>query len=89
VHFYARNPARRGLDIDDHPDDKTDFVKFAAKLRCLDPIVDTKKSPLPPLKDLTEAVEAVMRVGLKPDKEPRREVEKTFACRGDHTLVVP
>jgi hypothetical protein len=33
LHFYERNLARRGLDFDDHPDDKTDFVKYAVELR--------------------------------------------------------
>jgi hypothetical protein len=53
------------MDFDDHPDDKTDFVRYAVKLRCLNPIVHTKKSPLPPLEDLAETVEALMAVGLK------------------------
>ena len=39
-------------------------------------IVDTKKSPLSQLEDLAEVVEALMAVGLKTDKEPRRELEK-------------
>ena len=76
LHFYERNPAGRGLDFDDHPDDKTDFVRYAVKLRYLNPMMDTKKSPLPPLEDISEAVEALIAVGLKPDKEPRKELEK-------------
>ena len=76
LHFYERNPAGRGLDFDDHPDDKTDFVRYAVELRCLNPMMDTKKSPLPPLEDISEAVGALIAVGLKPDKEPRKELEK-------------
>jgi hypothetical protein len=60
LHLYERNPTRRGLDFNDYPDDKTEFVRYAVELRCLNPIVDTKKSPLPPLEDLSEAVEALM-----------------------------
>ena len=46
------------------------------ELRCLNPVVDTKNSPLPPLEDLSEAVGAFLSLGLKPDKEPRKELEK-------------
>jgi hypothetical protein len=59
LHFYERNPAGRGLDFNDYPDDKPDFVKYAVELRCLNPVVDTKNSPLPPLEDLSEVVEAL------------------------------
>ena len=59
LHFYERNPTSRGLDFDNHPEDKTDFVRYAVELRCLNPIVDTKKSPLPPFEDLAKAVEAI------------------------------
>jgi hypothetical protein len=48
----------------------------------MNPIVDTKKSPLPPLEDLEEAVEALMAARLKPDKEPRRELEKLLHREG-------
>ena len=76
LHFYERNPVGRGLNFNDHPDDKTDFFRYAVELRCMNPIVDTKKSLLPPLEDLAEAVGALMATRLKPDKEPRMELEK-------------
>ena len=44
MHFYERNLARRGLDFDDHPDDKSEFVIFAAELYFMNPIVDTKRA---------------------------------------------
>ena len=31
--FYERNLVRRGLDFDDYPEDKPDFVRYAIKLR--------------------------------------------------------
>ena len=48
----------------------------------MSPIVDTKKSPLPPLLDLAEIVEALLTVGLKLDKEPRREIKKIMQSKG-------
>ena len=76
--FYERNPAERGLDFDDYPEDKPDFVGYAVELRCLNPVVDTKKTPLMPLEDLAEAVTALMQVGLHHNKEPRKELENIF-----------
>ncbi len=58
-------PAGRGLDFDDYPENKSDFVRYAVELRCLNPVVDTKKTPLPPVEDLAEAVNVLLRVGLQ------------------------
>ena len=82
LHFDERNLVGRGLVFDDHPDDKNDFVRYAVELRCLNPILDTTKSPLPPLKDLAEAIEALIAAGLEPDKEPRKELEKQLQTEG-------
>jgi hypothetical protein len=67
--FYERNPARRGLDFDDIPEDKPDFVRYAVEFRCLNPLMDIKQSPLPPLEELAEAVTTLTAVGLQPHKE--------------------
>jgi len=50
--LYERKPAGRGLDFTNNPDSKEDFLMYAVKLRCMNPVADTKK-PLPPLEDLT------------------------------------
>ena len=62
--FYERNPAGRGLDFDDFPEDKPDFIRYAVELRCLNPVVDTKKTPLPPLEDIAEGVAVLLKAGL-------------------------
>jgi len=82
LHFYERNPSSRGLEFDNHPDDKTCFVRYAVELRCLNPIVDTKRRPLPPLEDLAEAIYSLLAVGLQPNKEPRQELEKSVQQEG-------
>ncbi len=82
IHFYERNSMGRGLEFDDHPEAKSYFVRFAVKLRCLNPIVDTKKNPLPPLEELAEAVYTLLTIGLKPNKEPRRELGKILQPEG-------
>jgi hypothetical protein len=62
--FYERNLAGRGLDFDDFPEDKPDFVMHAVELRCLNPVADPKKTPLPPLQDLAEAGTFLLQAGL-------------------------
>jgi len=49
---------------------------YLVELRCMNPVVDTKKSPLPPLEDLAEVVGVLMAARLKPDTEPCRELKK-------------
>ena len=63
--FYERDPAGRGLDLDDNREDKPDFVKYAVKLRCLTTVINTKKTPLPPQEYLAEAVTIFFKVGLQ------------------------
>ena len=55
IQFYERNPAGRGVDFDNAPKDKPDFVRYAVELRCQNPITYTRKTPLPPLEDLAAA----------------------------------
>ena len=62
--FHERNPAGRGLDFEDFPEVKSNFVRYAVELRCLNPVLDTEKTPLPPLEDLVEAVTALLQTGL-------------------------
>ena len=80
--FYERNPAGRGLDFDDFPEEKPDFVKYAMELRCLNQVLDTKRTPLPPLEDLAEAVIVLLLTGLQHSKEPRKELEKLIRAEG-------
>jgi hypothetical protein len=75
LRFYERNPAGRGLDFDDFPEDKPDFITNAVELRCLNPIVDTKKTSLPPLEDLAEMVTVLLKAKLQHNKELRKELE--------------
>ena len=76
--FCERNPAGHGMDFDDYPVDKLVFVRYAVELRSLNHVVDTKKTPLPPLEDLVVAVTIILQVGLQHNKEPRKELEKVM-----------
>ena len=78
--FYERNPAGRGMDFDDTPENKPDFVRYAVEFRCINPMTDTKKSP--PLVELAEAVTPLTAVGLQPNKKQRKELEKALQNAG-------
>jgi hypothetical protein len=49
IYFYDRNPAGRGLEFDEFPAQKADFLRYAVQFNCINPIRDMTKCPLPPL----------------------------------------
>ena len=83
IQFYERNPTGKGLDFDDATYDKSDFVRYAVEIRCQNPITDTKKTPLSPLEELTEATEILLVEGLKRDKPPRKDLIKIQRTSSD------
>jgi hypothetical protein len=52
IYSFKKNPAGRGLDFDENPDQKSDFLRYAIQLNCINPIRDIIKSPLPPLEEI-------------------------------------
>ena len=80
--LYERNTTGRGLDFDDFPEDKPEFIRYASEFRCLNPVVDTKKTPVPPLEDLAEAVTILPKAGHQHNKDPRKELEKILLTEG-------
>jgi hypothetical protein len=47
LYFYDRNPAGRGLDFADKPEQEEDFMRYAVELHCLNPVHDIAQTPLP------------------------------------------
>jgi len=82
VTFYERNPAGRGLDFTDNPDSKDDFLRYAVELQCLNPIADTRKTPLPPLEELAEGTTALIKAGLKHGALTRQDLDKSLKEAG-------
>jgi hypothetical protein len=70
------------MDFDDAPEDKPYFTRYAVEFRCLSPLKNTKRSPLSPLEELAEAVTILTVVGLQPQKEQRKELEKVLHNAG-------
>jgi hypothetical protein len=50
-------------------------------LRFLNPVTDTKKTPLLPLEDLADAVTVLLQTGFQHNKEPGKELEKYYKRR--------
>ena len=46
------------------------------ELRCIYPVMDTKKTLLPPLEDLAKTSIVLLQIGLQHNKEPRKELKK-------------
>jgi len=82
IHFYERNTTERGLDCDNAHEDKPYFTRYAVEFRCLNPLTNNKRSPLPPLVELAEAATTLTAVGLKPQKGQRKELEKALQNAG-------
>ncbi len=56
IYFYDKNPARRGLDFDEFPSQKSDFLRYAVQFNCINPIRDVTKCPLPPLEEIAHGI---------------------------------
>ena len=52
------------------------------ELRCINPVVDTKKTPPPPVEDLAEGFIVLLKAGLHHNKEPRKELENILHAEG-------
>ena len=83
IQLYERNPSGRGLDFDDAPDDKSDIFRYEVELICQNPIIDTRKTPLPPLEEIAEATEILLVEGLRRDKLPRKDLIKMLQTSCD------
>ena len=47
IYFYEGNPAGRGLDFADNPEQEEVFLRYAVELHCLNPVQDIAQIPLP------------------------------------------
>ena len=54
AYFFERNPTDRGLDFDEFPEHKAEFLRYAVQLTCINPIRYITKSLLPPLEEIAK-----------------------------------
>jgi hypothetical protein len=83
------NPAGRGLDFDENPDHKSDFLRYAIQLNCINPIRDIIKSPLPPLEEIARGVLIQLREAVKLGTQSRRDLEAALKTTGIEADLFP
>ena len=52
AYFFEQNLAGRGLDFDEFPDTKADFLRYAVQLDCINPVRGIIKCPLPSMEEI-------------------------------------
>ena len=82
IYFYERNPAGRGLDFNDYPEQKADFLRYAVQLNCINPIRDITKNLLPPLEEIARGISIQLRDVIKPGNQSRRDMDTALTESG-------
>jgi hypothetical protein len=74
IYIYIRSPARRGLDFDEFPSQKSDFLRYAVHLNCVNPIRDITKCPLPPLEEIAYGIHIQLHDVIQKGTLSRRDL---------------
>jgi len=61
IFFYEWNPSGRGLDFNDFPKQKAEFLMYAIQLNFINPIRDITKCLLSPLEEIAKDVSIQLR----------------------------
>ncbi len=85
IFFHERNPAGRGLDFKDFPYQKADFLRYAIRLNCINPIRDIMKNPLPSLEEIARGVSIQLRDVEKLGTQSRRDMDNALQASGTET----
>ncbi len=75
IYFNDRNPARRGLDFDELPTQKVDFLRYAVQYNCINPIRDIPTSPLPPLEEIAHGMYIQLQDVIQKGTQSRRHLD--------------
>ena len=82
IYFYERNPTGRGLDFNDFPEQKADFLRYAVQLNNIKPIRDITKSPLPTLEEIVRGISIQLRDVIKLGSQSRRDLDTSLTISG-------
>ncbi len=69
------NPADRGLDFDELPAQKADFLRYAVHFNCINPIRDITKCPLPPLEEIALGINIQIHDVIIKKTQSRRDLD--------------
>jgi len=82
LYFYERNPARRGLDFAENPEQEEDYLRYAVEMHCLNLIQDIAQCPLPQFKEIARGTEILLDAFLQPRTHQRKDLEATLRAEG-------
>jgi len=77
------------MNFDENPDQKSDFLRYAIQLNCINPIREIIKYPLPPLEDIARAVSIQLREVVKLETQSRRDLEVAPRTPGIEAIWFP
>ena len=66
LYFYERNPAGRGLDFAENPEQEEDFLRYAVELHCLNHVQDIAQYPLVQLDEIARGTQRLLDAFLQP-----------------------
>ena len=89
IYFYERNPTGKGLDFNGFPEQKTDFLRYAVQLNCINPIRNITKSTLPPLEEIARGISIQLREVVKQGSQSRRDLDTALAKSGTEPKWFP
>ena len=75
IYFYDRNPAERGLDFDEFPSQKADFLRYAVHLNCINSRRDITKCPLPPLEEIAQGIHIQLQDVIQKGTLSRKDLD--------------
>ena len=82
---FDTNPASRGLDFDEDPDSKEDFLKFSVHFRCTTKTSERRNLPMPALEYISEGISIILNSQLQ-GRTPLRQAQKLLRHK---TLPTP
>jgi len=82
IYFYNSNPARRGLDFADNPEQEEDFPRYAIELHCLNLVQDIAQTPLPPLEEIARGAAVLLAAVNKTGTQQRKDMDATLRTSG-------
>ena len=75
VYFYDRNPAGRGIELNEFQSQKADFLRYAIHFNCINPIRYIRKCPLPPLKEIALGISIQIQNVIIKGSQSRRDLD--------------
>ena len=71
-YLYEKNPATKGLDFGDYPEEKEPFLRYSASFQLQNRVEELQRYSLPSLHDLSDGIEHELRLYDRRDTHAQR-----------------